>query len=109
MEYREIKHLTRDDMRAAAESNDDRAWVDAMLSLARFDPDLQWIESYLLERLGEPSFTLRWGAIQALAEMARRHGISNKTLVVSRLLQAGADPKLSGIVGDAIDDIESFT
>ena len=109
MEYREIKRLSREDLRAAAESGDDRAWVEAMLGVARFDPDLKWIESYLLERFDEPSFTLRRGAIQALAELAGRHGIANKELVISRLRQAGADTKLSGVAGDAIDDIALFT
>lgn len=109
MEYGEIKRFTRKDLQAAAESGDDRAWVEAMLGLARFDPDLKWIESYLLERLDERSFTLRWGAIQGLAELARRHGISNKELVIGRLRQAGTDTELSGIADDAIDDIESFT
>lgn len=73
MECRETGRLSREDLRAATESGDDRARVDAMLGLARFDPDPEWVESYILEQLGELSFTLRWGAIQALAELARRH------------------------------------
>lgn len=109
MKYRHAKRLSREELQAAAESGDERVWVEAMLDLARFDPDLKWTESYILEQLEEPSLTLRWGAIQALAELAGRHGISNKELVIGRLRQAGADIELSGIVGDAIDDIESFT
>lgn len=108
MEYREIEPASRQQMQTAAAAGDERGWVEAMLSLARFEPDTTWIEAYLLERLAETSHALRWGAVQALAELARRGGISDKELVITRLRQAAADAKLGGIIEDAIDDIEMF-
>lgn len=109
MEYREVRPLGRQDADAARLAGDDRAWVDAMLGIARHDPDQEWAESYLLARTTESSHVVQWGAVQALAELARNGGITDEAGVMRRLRELLDHPKIGGVVQDAIDDLITFS
>jgi cytosine/adenosine deaminase-related metal-dependent hydrolase len=109
MEYREVRPLGRQDAEAARLSGNNRDWVDAMLGIARYDPDRKWAEDYLLARTYEPSDAVQWGAVQALAELARNGGITDRSEVMRRLRELLNHPKIGGIAGDAIDDLIAYS
>lgn len=109
MEYQEVRHLGRQDANAAEMAGDERAWVDAMLGIARYEPDREWAEKYFIARMGEPSFAVRWGAIQALAELVRNGGLIDQTTVLRNLRELLDDPKLGGVAQDTIDDVMMYS
>lgn len=110
MEYQEVQHLGRQDANAAEMAGDERAWVDAMLGIARYEPDREWAEKYFIDHMGEgSSFAVRWGAIQSLAELVRNGGLIDQATVLKNLRELLNDLKLGGVAQDTIDDITMYS
>lgn len=94
--------------REAFASGDPRKIGDALLSVAFYDTDWQWVQDQCLSYLDNESAQIRCVAAICLGHVARIHGKLDLDKVVSALRSKKEDPEVWGSALDALDDIEMF-
>jgi hypothetical protein len=89
-------------------SADSVARMDALLSLALYDPDGEFAQDRCLALLHDSDRDVVATAILGLAHIARLHGSLDLERVLPELQRLRAEPALLGRVEDAMDDIAVF-
>ncbi len=74
MIYEQINALTRDEIAAAVERNDTAELRTVVLSVAMYDRDQEFAESFCLGLAHHPHFNVRGNAVLGFGHIARVHG-----------------------------------
>ena len=108
MRFATPERLPREVALAQLESADSVARMDALLSLALYDPDWELAQDRCLALLGDHDRNVVATAILGLAHVARLHRRLDLERVLPELERLRSEPALLGRVEDAIDDIAVF-
>lgn len=81
---------------------------DALLAISLYDEDWRWSQTECLHFLNHTNPDISGLAATCLGHIARIHHKLDRELVTTALLNKLKDPKISGRVQDALDDIEIF-
>lgn len=107
-EYREPLPMSRTDAKEALRSGDPWRLRETIIRLALHDPDWRWVQGLCLQYLESPDDSVRSVAAISLGHLARIHGTIDRESVVPALERLLDDKEVSGIAGDALDDIGMF-
>jgi hypothetical protein len=107
MRYEQIPPLSIEVLQQMFASQKPADRMQALLSAA-LNSDCRWAEEQCTLHLSDTDSDVRATAAISLAHIARSHGLHDVEGVVARLADLMKDASISGRVGDAIDDIESF-
>jgi hypothetical protein len=108
MKYEELPPISRDELRSALASSKSHEAARALLRMALNEPDAAWAERKCKEELGDGRDDVRGAAITCLGHLARIHHTLFDATIVDELRKLQGNPKLGGIVEDALDDILAF-
>lgn len=110
MHYQKIEPIPQQEAELAFKQGNDEAICDALLSVALYDADWKWVESYCLKFLEYPDKNVRAVAATSLGHLARIHGTIDSDTVIPALQAhfTDPDPEVSGRAPDALDDINMF-
>lgn len=108
MKYEEIPPIERVDAEAAIASGVPPRIADAVLraSLSNIDP--AWVEAACLRSLTHPDLQVRWAALSALGNLARRYRYLDVDDVLAALEPLRGNAVLNGKVSDLLDDIDTY-
>lgn len=106
--YETPPHLPREVAHAQLREGDKRSRIDALLSLAIYDPDWRSAQELSLQHLHDPDVDLIATAVLGLAHIARRQQDLDIERVIPELERLRSDPRLAGRVDDALDDIRIY-
>jgi hypothetical protein len=106
--YESVARITREHAIDLLTSGTSEQRTTALLSLAHFDSDWQWVQEQCLTLLTDPDAAIRGTAALCLGHVARIHGELDLARVLPALRRLAEDPAVAGRVNDAIDDIETF-
>lgn len=109
LQYEEIHPISRADAEAAFASGDGRKINLALIGLGLYDPDWEWVQTRAARFFSNADEIVVCGAILCVAHSARLAGRAETTTVLPALLELHADPRYTGRVQDALDDIGIFT
>lgn len=105
----EIDYPWREAMLAEIASGDVLRANDALLSLAYYEGELQWVESKMLEVIdSDLDLQVRQLAVICLGHIARIHGAITKDVVLPKLTALLSDQNYASRARNALDDIEIF-
>lgn len=107
--YEKIEPISRGEAEMALQGVDPEKTVLALLSLAHYDLDWQWVQERCLNSLGSSLPDVRMAAITCLGHLARIHRQIDRDRVLPALNHLRSNPDLVGKIDDAIEDIELFT
>jgi hypothetical protein len=102
------ERLPREVALAQLTSADSVARMDALLSLALYDPDGGLAQDSCLALLDDPDLDVVATAILGLAHVARLHQALDLGRVLPELARLRSEAALLGRVEDAMDDIAVF-
>jgi hypothetical protein len=109
MIYENLPCIKPDELdRALAEGTPEEA-ARALLRMAINDTNWRWAEEKCLLALHDQRDEVKAAAITSLGHLARTHHTLSLEMVVPELQKIKDDPKLGGIVEDALEDILMFT
>jgi hypothetical protein len=108
MKYETIRPMSRAAVEAALTTDDPKEVARALLSAALHLPEREWVEGRCLMLLDSPDILIRKAAVLSLGHLARIHRELDKPTVMAALERVREDPELSGILEDALDDINRF-
>jgi hypothetical protein len=100
--------MSREEAVTLLSGMDGRQRIDALLSLALYDPDWRWVQDQSLSLLHDRDFDVAATAIIALAHLARLHQQLDLQRVLPALAELKADERLAGRVNDALEDIQIY-
>ena len=103
--YVEIQSRSRDELKAAFESNDANAICNALYSAAQHEPDWRWSQNQCLKMLKHESLLVRSTALVALGEIALFRGHLELETVLPEIQRFANDPALAPFVEDSLDNI----
>jgi hypothetical protein len=106
--YENPTELPRSVACAQLKEGDAKARIQALLSLALYDPDWRWVQDKSLELLHDADSDVVSTAILAIGHLARRHRSLELDRVLPELHRLRADPAFSGRAGDVLDDIHTY-
>ena len=106
--YKTPPHLPRDVAHAQLNDGDKRSRIDALLSLAMYDPDWRSAQDLSLQHLRDPDIDVIATAVLGLAHIARRQHDLDIERVIPELERLRANQSLAGRVEDALDDIRIY-
>jgi hypothetical protein len=106
--YATPERLPREQALTQLESPESVARMDALLSLALYDPDWRLAQDRCLALLDDPDSDVVATAILGLAHVARLHRVLDLERVLPQLDRLRSQPALLGRVEDALDDIAVF-
>ncbi|WP_133164260.1 hypothetical protein [Solimonas fluminis] len=89
-------------------SNDPKRICRALVSIAFYDDDWQWVQDKCLHYLEDNDEYLACLAATCLGHIARIHGKLDREKVLPSLHAKASDPRISSCVSDALDDIDMF-
>ena len=94
--------------REAFASGNPKKICDALISVAFYDADWQWVQDRCLSYLEDENSQIRSIAAISLGHVARIHGNLELDKVVPALRSKEQDSEVWGSALDALDDIEMF-
>jgi hypothetical protein len=103
-----VARLSRETAESQLAGTDPRSRIEAILSLALYDPDWRSTQDRCLELVHDPDRDIVATAILGLAHLARLHRQLDVARVLRELEPLSRDPALAGRVADALDDIHIF-
>ncbi|AXQ30455.1 hypothetical protein D0B54_18005 [Solimonas sp. K1W22B-7] len=104
----EEKDPGRDAALQAFASRDPERICRALVSIAFYDGDWQWVQDQCLQYLDSQNEYVAGVAATCLGHVARIHGRLDRDKVLTALHAKASDPRVSGFVADALDDMEMF-
>lgn len=107
MTYEEPQLVTRAKALHALESESPEQASEALLSVALHESDRLWAEQVCMKALQDQRRDVVAAAIISIGHIARLHRQVGSE-VVPALRDLSKDPKLAGLVEDALDDILTF-
>ena len=108
LEYEEIDSVSHAEADVALRGSDYRLIARIMIVLGLYDDDWLWVQQRALPLLSHDSEIVVSSAILALAHTARVNRSIDKGVVIPALQLVAADPRYTGKVQDAIDDIDIY-
>jgi hypothetical protein len=106
VKYEEIEDPSRAELAVALSTNDAARISRALIALAFYDPDWQWVQDRCLESLGHADAWTRRTAATCLGHIARIHKSIDRRRVVPALRAAALDPDDRPYIEEAINEIE---
>ncbi len=106
--HRNSKRISRNDALRIFSMGSDDEICDTLLSITLFDEDWSWCQTQCLSFLKHTNPDISGLAATCLDHLARIHHKLDKQLVIPALKQRLTDPKISGRIQDALDDIDMF-
>ncbi len=107
-EHKNPSRISRDEAEKIFSTGTNDEICDALLAIAFYDEDWKWAQTQCLLFLNHTSPDISGLAATCLGHIARIHHKLDKELVITALMGRLKDPKISGQVQDALDDIEMF-
>ena len=104
----EVKPIERSEAEVGLTSGMPDMICDALVRITYHDPDWRWVQEVCLELASHPNPQLSGLAVTCLGHLARIHGVLDLEKVLPTLKRLREDPKISGRVDDALDDIKTF-
>lgn len=108
MKYQEPTPLSRDKAEALLGSGDPATICETLVSIAFFDPDLDWAQKKCLDFTWHSDTSVRCVAATCIGHLARIHGDVDLDLVLPRLKAMHSDPETAGYAETALSDIRMF-
>jgi len=106
--FDEVKPLERMAAEAALASDETEQICQALVSIAFYEQDWQWVQEKCLVLLSSKASAIRGLAATCLGHIARMHGQWDKERVMGALRERMRDPAIAGSIEDALDDIAMF-
>lgn len=110
MKYHGIPVLGREEALRRIIENDGARKVEAVVSLAYYDPDWRWVQSLCIDLINNNDKDLRYAGILCLGHIARVRGVIDLSIVLPVLYSlcddASSDPFSRDIAIDSLNDIE---
>ncbi|SRR5713226_6625776 len=104
----EVKPITRTEAEANLTSGMPDKICDALIRITYHDPDWRWVQDMCLELTSHSDPQVSGLAVACLGHLARIHGVLDLEKVRPTLRKLRDDPKISGRVADALDDIKTY-
>jgi hypothetical protein len=108
MEYRAPRPITREAAEEAFASGDRWRVCEALVDVAFFDPNWQWVESVCVRLSDASAVEVRAIALTCLGHLARIHRQLDLDLAAPVIRRGLADAQLAGQAQDALDDLIVF-
>jgi len=108
MKYEPILPVAKEQADSAFQGDSPEEIVHALLGVAEYESDWEWVEQRCLSFIDSPFPDVRNTAITCLGHLARTHRKLNKPKVLAALTKIRADPACAGRAEDAIEDVEMF-
>jgi len=109
MIYENLPRIKPDELDEALAKGTPEEAARALLRMAMSETDWRWAEGKCLLALSDWRDEVKAAAITSLGHLARIHHTLSLEIVVPQLQKMKGDPKLGGIVEDALEDILMFT
>ena len=106
--FSDVQKIDRDAALNGLLSGNPRLVCTALVSIAYHDEDWRWAQDQFLNFLESPNPEISGLAATCLGHLARIHRVLDKEKVLLALQGYVADPRISGRVSDALDDINMF-
>ena len=108
--YEAIRELSREEVEEVESRNDPAELLYAVLSIALYDGDAGFAETFCLRYSDHENFNVRGNAILGFGHIARIHGRLNESKVKPVIIAAlsDADDYVRGQANGAKDDTEWF-
>jgi hypothetical protein len=106
--YQEVRPITRAKAEVDLVSAIPSTRIDALLSLAYHDPELDWVQDRCIQFTEDPDPGVRRMAVLCFGHLARIHQKLDLDRVLPILHRLVNDPLIAGDVNDTLDDIEVF-
>ncbi len=108
-QLKDIHPIERKSAEMAFCSGDSKRICDALIRVTYYDNDYEWVLNKCIDFTQSESFDVRRLAIICFGHLARIYGTLDKKKVIALLEVLKKDPRLEGVVEDALDDIDMFT
>jgi hypothetical protein len=108
MKFEDVPEMSRTQAEAALSSNSPQDISRALVSLAYYDNDVDWVQNVCLRFIRHPSFDVVSSAVTCLGHLARIHRFLDLEKVMPILNELKSNPRLVGRVEDALDDIAMY-
>jgi hypothetical protein len=111
MQYSSVPEISREEYEQMIQSGNSELVASALLSIAYWDKDWQWVEQELLKFVNSPNQQVRYTSILGFGYTARVNSNLNTDLVEPLLRKVAADDPdamIRGTAEDALEDIEMF-
>lgn len=104
----EVNPITRTDAEAGLTSGIPDKICDALIRITYHDPDWRWVQDVCLQLASHSDPQVSGLAVTCLGHLARIHGVLDMEKVLPTLSRLLDEPKISGRVADALDDINMY-
>jgi hypothetical protein len=109
MIYENLPHIKPDELDESLAKGTPEEAARALLRMAMNETNWRWAQEKCLWALHDWRDEVKAAAITSLGHLARIHHTLSLEIVVPELQKMKGDPKLGGIVEDALEDILMFT
>lgn len=106
--YQESSRITQNEAIKIFTAGTNTEICDALLAIIFHDEDWRWSQEQCLYFLSHSDPDISGLAATCLGHIARIHHKLDRELVTTALRKRLNDPKISGRVKDALEDIETF-
>lgn len=108
-DYYEVVPFSKKEAEKAFATGDSGEIAYALLGLAYFESDWEYVRDICIKFLSDENNKNHSTAVICLGHLARIHQVPELKKVIPLLKKFLTDPKIGGIVEDAIQDIKLFT
>ena len=108
MIFDEVKPITRLEAEAGFASGITGRICDSLIRVTYHDPDWRWVQNVCLRLVNHSNGEISGLAVSCLGHLARMHRVLDVEKVLPTLRKLREDPKISGRVDDALDDIKTY-
>ena len=108
MRLDEVKPISQSEAEAGLASGMPDIICDALIRITYHDPNWHWVQDKCLELASHPDPQVSGLAVTCLGHLARIHRVLDVEKVLPTLRRLQDDPKISGRVADALDDINMY-
>lgn len=108
LKFENIQPLSRESAMEAFASGDSKRICDALVAIAFYEGDWQWVQGICLLFLENVNPDICSVAAICLGHIARIHRKIDKNIVIPAIRRKMMNEKIKGILQDALDDIETF-
>ena len=108
MKYQEVIPINRDQALLIFQEGAENEICEALIQLAFYDPDLEWVQKQCLHYLDDQRGDVRSTALLCIGHLARIHGRLDIDKVLPIVYKLTKDPEIGGRAEDALDDIQVF-
>jgi hypothetical protein len=108
LRYVEVEPITRQEAEVAFSSAVSGEIRSALIRLVYHDPDWRWLQEKCIEMSKASDSEVAGLAVTCLGHLARIHRTLDLERVLPILKKLLGNPKISGRVEDALDDIETY-